>query len=235
MPGPRESRPSTGRPTRRKLARAPYFRYLRGVRGVARFHPLTVRRRLPLGRATILALVLGVTACTPKYKTPEDAYAHFSTAVETRDGAALFDALDQATRWAWMTVQKWHREAYDIVISNYPQGPERERELRRFEKGATAPSARELFKSEVAPELLPKLASLVVKQTTVEIEAPGDVAEIVLPQGGRVRFARGRNGGWGFAGLAPDAEARKTRAYHDLEQVRANAADYERAAARGAR
>ena len=235
MPAARESRPSTGWPGPRKLARAPYFRYLRGVRGGVRSSPMMLRRRSPLARATILALLLGAVACTPKYRTPEEAYAHFTSAVEARDGGALFDVLDQGTRWAWMTVQKWHREAYDIVISNYPQGPERERELRRFEKGATASSARELFKTEVAPDLLPKLATLVVKTTTVEIEPPGDVAEIVLPQGGRVRFARGHNGGWGFAGLAPDAEARKTRAYHDLEQVRANAADYERAAARGAR
>jgi hypothetical protein len=172
-----------------------------------------------------------------KAKTPEEAYRRFSRAIVQRDGAALFDALDQSSRWALMTVQKWHREAYDIVISNYPQGPERERELRRFEKGATASSARELFKTDVAPPLLPMLAPLVVapQETKIEIEPPGDVAEVVLPSGGRVRFARGQNGGWGFAGLAPDAEARKTRAYHDLEQVRANAADYERAAARGAR
>jgi len=69
----------------------------------------------------------------------------------------------------------------------------------------------------------------------IEVQPPGDVAEVVLPDGGRVRFARGESGGWGFAGFTPDAEARKNRAYHDLEQVRTNAADYERAAARGAR
>jgi len=182
------------------------------------------------------AAALAGGGCTFKAKTPEEAYRRFSKAISERDGAALFDALDQSTRWNWMTVQKWHREAYDIVISNYPPGPERDRELRRFEKGATAPSAREMFKLEVAPGLLPLLAPLVVAdKTTVEIEPPGDVAEIVLPAGGRVRFAVGSKGGWGFAGLAPDAEARKNRAYHDLEQVRANAADYERAAARGAR
>ena len=184
----------------------------------------------------LCAGALAMAGCTAKARTPQEAYRRFSQAVSARDGGALFDALDQTTRWNWMTVQKWHREAYDIVISNYPPGPERDRELRRFEKGATAPSAREMFKLEVAPGLLPLLAPLVVAdKTTVEIEPPGDVAEIVLPAGGRVRFAVGSKGGWGFAGLAPDAEARKNRAYHDLEQVRANAADYERAAARGAR
>ncbi len=184
----------------------------------------------------LLSAGLAAAGCSSKAKTPEEAYARFSRAVAAKDGGALFDACDQTTRWDWMTVQKWHREAYDIVISNYPQGPERERELHRFEKGATAPSARELFKADVADAMLPQLAKLVVlEKPTIEVEAPGDVAEVVLPDGGRVRFARGDKGGWGFAGFTPDAEARKTRAYHDLEQVRTNAADYERAAARGAR
>jgi len=179
---------------------------------------------------------LAAGGCSSSAKTPEEAYARFSKAVSARDGAALFDACDQKTRWAWMTVQKWHREAYDIVISNYPQGPERDRELHRFEKGATASSARELFKAETATAVLPSLAKLVVSgKPVIEVQPPGDIAEVVLPDGGRVRLARGEHGGWGFAGFAPDAEARKNRAYHDLEQVRTNAADYERAAARGTR
>ena len=42
----------------------------------------------------------------------------------------------------------------------------------------------------------------------------------------------GEDGGWGFAGLDQQADEEKNRAYHDLEVVRASAADYERAAAR---
>ena len=53
--------------------------------------------------------------------------------------------------------------------------------------------------------------------------------------GARVELARGKDGGWGFAGLAKQAEEDKNRAYHDLEVVRASAADYERAAARAAK
>jgi hypothetical protein len=184
--------------------------------------------------STVLLALLLLSGCTPKAKTPEEAYRRFAKAINDGSGAELFDALDQPTRWAWMSVQKWQREAYDIVISNYPQGPARERELHRFEKGATAGSARDFFTSEVGQSLLPSLAPLVVvANPSFEVEPPGDLAEAVLPQGGRVRFARGSNGGWGFAGLAPHAEDRKARAYHDLEVVRASAADYERAAARG--
>jgi hypothetical protein len=208
------------------LAQARHFRYLRRVRGVDHSRAIL----------TWVLLSAGLTAagCSFRAKTPEEAYARFSKAVSARDGGALFEACDQTTRWDWMTVQKWHREAYDIVISNYPKGPERERELHRFEKGATASSARELFKSDMAATVLPQLAKLVVTgKPTIDVQPPGDIAEVVLPDGGRVRFARSEKGGWGFAGFTPDAEARKTRAYHDLEQVRANAADYERAAARG--
>jgi hypothetical protein len=54
----------------------------------------------------------------------------------------------------------------------------------------------------------------------------------VLASGARVPLARGADGSWGFAGLFKDAEDLKTRAFHDLEVVRASAADYERAATR---
>ena len=63
--------------------------------------------------------------------------------------------------------------------------------------------------------------------------APTDgSAAAVLASGARGRASRGKNGGWGFAGLGKRAEEDKNRAWHDLEQVRASAADYERAAAR---
>jgi hypothetical protein len=190
------------------------------------------------GAALLLLPALALTAgagCRSGSKTPEAAYARFAKAVTDRDARALYDALDQPTRWAWMTVQKWNREAYDIVISNYPEGPGRERELHRFEKGATASSARELFASETSPDFLASLAKLVVASPRFETQPPGDVAEAVLPDGGRVRFSHTLRSGWGFAGLGPQAEDRKSRAYHDLELVRASAADYERAAARSAR
>ncbi len=142
-----ESRTSKAAQPPQRLAQPRHFRYLRRVRGAARSVPVRI--------VVLLCAGLGGVGCAPKSKTPDEAYARFSQAVTARDGGALYDALDQSTRWAWMTVQKWHREAYDIVISNYPQGPERERELRRFEKGATASSARELFKAEMATTMLP--------------------------------------------------------------------------------
>jgi hypothetical protein len=170
--------------------------------------------------------------CHHKIKTPEEAYQRFSAAVTVGDGGALFDSLDQPTRWAWITVQKWHREAYDIVLSNYPEGAERAREAHRFEGAATATSARELFRARVSQAVIPGLRPLVVADAHVEAGPTDGRAAAVLASGARVPLARGQDGSWGFAGLARDAEEQKTRAFHDLEVVRASAADYERAATR---
>jgi hypothetical protein len=183
-----------------------------------------------------------IAGCRHHAKTPAEAYQRFSTAVTSGDGGALFDALDQQTRWAWMTLQKYHREAYDIVLSSYPEGPERERESHRFQGGATATSARELFRAEVAPGVLPMLAPLVAADAKIEGDpasaggeaagGPDGRAFAVLASGARVPLARGEDGTWGFAGLQKEAKDLESRAFHDLEVVRSSAADYERAATR---
>ena len=183
----------------------------------------------------VRVLVLACAAlggCGYKAKTPDEAFKRFSDAVKAGDGGALFDSLDQETRWNWMSIQKFHREAYDIVLSNFPAGPERERATKRFEKAATSSSARELFKNDAAPTLLPMFLPLTMAEGGI-VNGPGDDrAAATFPTGGRVELKRGKNGGWGFAGLATQAEEAKNRAYHDLEVVRASAADYERTAAR---
>jgi hypothetical protein len=191
-------------------------------------------RRL-LVAVTVVGFAGGALAgCRHHAKSPAEAYQRFSAAVTARDGAALFDALDQPTRWAWMTIQKYHREAYDIVLSNYPEGPERDRESHRFQGGATATSARELFRAEAAPGVLPMLGPLVAADAKIDgaADAPDGKAAAVLASGARVPLARGEDGSWGYAGLAKDAKDLETRAFHDLEVVRSSAADYERAATR---
>jgi len=187
--------------------------------------------------AAAFAVALGSSGgCGSGSKTPELAYKRFAAAVKAGDGGALYDSLDQKARWAWMSVQKWHREAYDIVLSSYPEGTLRDSEKRRFETAATATSARELFRAEVAPGLWPTLRPMVASASDAKIEPGATDAEAwaVLPSGVRVPLGQGR-GGWGFAGLDPQAEDQRNRAYHDLEVVRASAADYERAAARAAK
>jgi hypothetical protein len=177
-------------------------------------------------------LALCAVAGCHKVKTPAEAYKRLAAAVNAGDGGALFDVLDQETRWNWMSIQKFHREAYDIVLSNYPEGEIRERETRRFEHAATASSARDLFIKDAAPTVLPMLRPLVLAEAPIQEGPTPDEAAAVLASGARIEFRRGKNGGWGYAGLAKRAEDDKNRAWHDLEAVRASAADFERAAAR---
>ena len=132
-----------------------------------------------------------------------------------------------------MSIQKFHREAYDIVLSNYPEGEIRERETRRFEHAATAPSARDLFILDAAPAMLPMLRPLVLSGAPIEAGATATTGGRGAGVGRAGRApARARAATGATPGCAKRAEDDKNRAYHDLEAVRASAADFERAAAR---
>jgi hypothetical protein len=198
-----------------------------------------------------MALQVGA-GCRRQARSAEQALARLQNVVANRDPAALFDVLDQRSRWAWMTIQKSHREAYDIILSNYPEGPERERELRRFQKGAVLGSARALFAEELGQGALAQLASPLPPVERFEtvaaapepaapaagpdpVSAEESVREAILTDGTRLPFRRGPDGGWGYSGLARTSAERQNRALHDVELVRASAADYERAAARSGR
>lgn len=189
--------------------------------------------RVSLGAlAVVLSLVpLGCRQA----RTPQQAFTRFQNAVAAADPGKLFDALDKRSRWAWMTVQKSHREAYDIILSNYPEGHERERELQRFERGATLGSARELFIEEVGRAALGKLPHPIPDVVQFNLGGDGEHAFAVLPSHLTLTFRRAPDGSWGYGGFSDESEERQKRALGDVEMVRASAADYERAAARNAR
>jgi hypothetical protein len=200
------------------------------------------------GVAAKLSCVLalwGGLACSGRARTPAEAVLRLQSAVAERDVEQLFTALDLETRWSWMTVRRAQRESYDIVLSNLPEGPEREQQLRRWEPGALAENDVALFAQVFPParwdELKRDLAAI-----PPGVPAPEQVSdeEARLPLGKSasalgekpaLRFRRGQDGSWGFAGLAAEAEEEKRRATADLDQVRTNAADLERAAIRAGR
>ena len=195
-------------------------------------------------RARLAAAVLGgfavAVACSAGgSNTAESAYDKLVGAVESRDAGLLFDALDMETHWCWMTIQRAHREAYDVVLSNFPEGAERELELKRFVDGATAENPRALFARVLPAATWTTLGAQVgtggaagglrlVGDEQVEITGRGN-AKMTF------RRHRERRWGWGFAGLVDEGKALEKRALADLEVIRNNAADHERAAARAAR
>jgi hypothetical protein len=110
--------------------------------------------------------------------------------------------------------------------------------IRRFAPAATSENAAALFAKSLSPELWPSLAAQLAAagDRAPVVNAAGNQAEIVWPAG-RLLFRKTSKAsfGWGFAGLAAEADALKRTASTDLEALRTNAADYERAAARGLR
>jgi hypothetical protein len=171
-------------------------------------------------------------------KTPAEAKARLAAAVAARDPARLWGALDLDTQWSWMTVHRAGRESYDITLSNLPEGQQRERLIRRFAPAATSENAAALFAKSLPPEWWSNLASQLAAagDRAPVTNAAGSEAEIVWPAGRLVfRKMSKPDFGWGFAGLAAEAETLKRAASADLEALRTNAADYERAAARGLR
>jgi hypothetical protein len=185
----------------------------------------------------LAAVCAALSGCERGGKTAEAAYQRLGEAVAARDGGELYDALDLETRWSWMSVQRAQRESYDIVLSNYPAGTERERTLRRFEAGAQSDGARALFARQIDAATWNELAgALAAIGPTPHLV--GDASEVSVTAGGRtLPFRKGQDGhwGWGYAGLATQGEQTKRRAMADLELVRTSAADYERAAARQTR
>jgi hypothetical protein len=135
-----------------------------------------------------------------------------------------------------MTIQRSWREAYDITQSAVPEGPERKSLLARFEPGAVSENARTLFAKMLSPDDWKALQGLLAAAGARMPEGGGETSEIVTPVGTLVyRKAHDRAWGWGYSGFSARAEQIKRTAGADLERIRSDAADYERAATRGAR
>jgi hypothetical protein len=183
--------------------------------------------------SSILAGTL-LAGCRRGARSPEEAFARFSQAVTSHDGRQLYDALDLETRWSWMTVRKAHREAYDIILSNFPEGAEREQRSRRYEAAAQSDSEATLFAEQVTPARWEELAAALrgLPERPALQPAGADEVTVAATAGPPLRFRKGQDGRWGYAGLAAEAEDRKRRASADLELTRSSAADFERAAAR---
>lgn len=189
--------------------------------------------------ASAVVSVLALVGCGPgRAKTPGDAHARLAAAVSAHDSAQLWNALDQDTQWSWMAIQRAWRECYDITQSAVPEGDERTRLLARFEPGAKAENARSLFTAMLSPGDWKAVEDLVSAAGAAQPESgPSEqTARIETTRGPLTyRNAHNRYWGWGYSGLSDHAEQLKRTASADLERMRTDAADYERAATRGTR
>ncbi len=155
-----------------------------------------------------VAVVLVLAACSPGAKSPEEARGRLRSALERGDAAAVFDLLDQETRWSIESTWKYHQRCLRLIEENYPP-EEQARAAGRF-LDADRPAAF-LAAYDARYQLLagPK--------SRMGALAPGD-------------FAIEKNKRWGYTGLRAQWEDIKQRASKDGETVERNATAYEREA-----
>jgi hypothetical protein len=182
----------------------------------------------------VLLVSLAWLACTRGARTAEEAYDRFVAAIRAHDGELLYGALDLETRWSWMSIRRAQREAYDIVLSSFPEGPQRETQGRRFEAAALSENEAQLFASQMTEARWAELARGLPDHPRLEPVGP-DQVQLPTADGRRLVFKRGSNQRWGYAGFAQEAEQLKRKTAADLELVRASAADLEQAASRSGR
>ena len=185
-----------------------------------------------------LLIVSSVSCGAGRARTPAEAHARLAAAVAAHDSAMMWNALDQDTRWSWMTVQRAWRECYDITQSAVPEGPERARLLARFEPAATSENAQALFAKMLTPEEWNTTQALLAAAGARQPElGPSGETSTLTTHAGTLSYRKAHNRfwGWGYSGFATRTEQLKRTANGDLERMRTDAADYERAATRGAR
>jgi hypothetical protein len=182
-------------------------------------------------RARVPVLLLGLSVLSAcKSRTPDATFESVTRALQSDDAETLFETLDLDTRWSWMTIQRYQRESYDIVMSNYPQGTERETQLRRLEAGAVAQSAAELYAHSEGKGQLAALKKIWPQTATWTRKS--DEAS-VLDREGKPLVFRLKEGRWGLTKFGEEADLLKKRAASDIEVIKTNATDFERAARRG--
>lgn len=149
-------------------------------------------------------------------RTPEQALAALARAGD--DGAALFDLLDQQSRWSVMSVHRDLRKVCELVRQSYPKDRQA-REITRCRAAETADDARAFFAGQARGwGLLATLEGLSGTES--------------LPGSGDRRTAQGKHGpvslcqdgeGWGYCGAREALEAMKVKTARDLATVQENA------------
>lgn len=185
--------------------------------------------------AGVLVVAAGCNGKPPAARSAEDAYAQLLEAVDSGDGARLFDALDTPTQWAIETVHKSQREMRQLVVESYPPA-ERDAALQRIPAACEEDLDRPRRYFRRLPDTAETVADIKRRlhlgtgTPTGSIRRPDGVAEVWREGGSLFHFDQDASGRWGDLELRATWERNKERALHELDTVRENAALYKRRA-----
>jgi hypothetical protein len=177
----------------------------------------------------LVAAAIAAAACKSGAKTPEEGLQRLERAIAAADAAEFFACLTQKTRSDIEQAYKEERLQRTIIVAKYPDA-EQAQALARLD-AAAADDARQYF-ARVAKErklvegFRKRLGSVSGPMTR---KPDGEALWLVRQEGLPFRFAKNRDGSWGFAELETEWALERDRASHAVKTIRDNAAVYEKA------
>lgn len=178
------------------------------------------------GLAALMALVL-VVGCGggADPREVEGALGRAADALAQRDARALFRVIDQRARHALSAITEARRAAAALIKQGYPaaaQGPA----LAELGDAASAKDAADLFRMRCDAACLDGLA----QQVGAPVERRDEGGEVVVKtaRGSELRLYRGSDTWYGIVWNTEALSRERDRAAAELDQVKANAALYQR-------
>lgn len=165
----------------------------------------------------------------PSDRTVEGAYLRVMSAVNQGEPKDFFAYIETRAQHACYTIKKYRKQAYDRVLSAYPE-KDATKLAEKYKTQALAPDGADVFayyaKREGWLDRLRRDMSGIAK-----IEVVGERATLETVKGTRYPFRRRNNGIWGLTLFTPALVAEAERAARDYELIAKAAKDYERARA----
>jgi hypothetical protein len=175
----------------------------------------------------ILAVVTG--GCHHGPGTPDEAFQQVERAIAAGDGAALYQALDRATRAAVQSVYHDQQLQRTIIQAKYPD-EEQARALQQLAAASEADVehyfAHACNDRHIWDRFRGRLGSV---SGPIKHKPDGEHAMWVARQDGMPFHFVEESGRWGFSELAPEWSLERDRANHAVKTVRDNAALYNKA------
>jgi hypothetical protein len=172
--------------------------------------------------------ILLLAGCARGPKTPEQAFRGLERSIAAGDASAFYALLDEDTKWAIEATLKHQRLARTIITAKYPEN-EAQKALAALAAADESDAQRyfaklneerhlvEAFRKRLGSVSGP-IQSKIADATTVWVSRQ---------DGMPFRFAKNKDGSWGFCELRGDWELERDRAQHAIKTVRENARLYE--------
>ena len=171
-----------------------------------------------------------VAGCAKGPKTPEQAFQQLERAIAAGDAAGVYAVLDKPTQWAIEQTLKDQRLQRTIISAKYPEAEAQKAlaGLKAAEETDPAQYFKRINDERHVVEAHRKRLGAVSGPIVSKIDGADAVWVARQQDGMPFRFAKNRDGSWGWSELRGDWELEKDRAGHAVKTVQDNAKLYQK-------